>query len=494
MRTWNAGPIYASALNVGSGGATFRDSLNILIGARVGDSLTSGWGNLFTGNNVAQRNTTGHANIGYGTLSMGGSSTANITGNHNVSIGYAAGRLITSGIQNVFVGGSDLSATGVNNFSAGAGCSSCANNVSIGNGTGNFTTGSGNVAIGRAALRTSNARSNNTAVGSEAMFSVNGTSGNTAIGYRAGYNLTGSGTFIGAQSGFYATSGLSNMVIGADAFSTALSSILLTGSNNVAIGDQSLNIGSNIGAGNENFNRTVGIGFQAGNGTLDGANDNVSIGYRAGNGTFGINADTMKGKNNIAIGSASRLPALTSDNQITFWTAATGGTGGYNALTRFTGGGWLVNATTSTVTTATASAALEINGVTRGFLPPRLTTGERNAIASPAAGLSVYNSSLATNDVYTTAWYQQPNGLTGSGTLDFPSTGAHSSSDLTITVTGAADGDMVILGVPNASVTNDSNYTAWVSIANTVTVRYNHYGSGTNNPASGLFKVYVIKN
>jgi hypothetical protein len=106
----------------------------------------------------------------------------------------------------------------------------------------------------------------------------------------------------------------------------------------------------------------------------------------------------------------------------------------------------------------------------------------------------VYNSSLATNDVYTTAWYQQPNGLTGSGTLDFPSTGAHSSSDLTITVTGAADGDIVILGVPNVSVTNESNYSAWVSAANTVTVRYNHYGSGTNNPASGTFKVYVIKN
>jgi hypothetical protein len=53
---------------------------------------------------------------------------------------------------------------------------------------------------------------------------------------------------------------------------------------------------------------------------------------------------------------------------------------------------------------------------------------------------------------------------------------------------------MVILGVPNASVTNNSNYTAWVSTANTVTVRYNHYGSGTSNPASGSFKVYVIKN
>jgi hypothetical protein len=142
-----------------------------------------------------------------------------------------------------------------------------------------------------------------------------------------------------------------------------------------------------------------------------------------------------------------------------------------------------------------ASAILDLTSTTKGFLPPRMTTAQRDPIATPATGLSIYNTTLSTNDVKTAAaWYQQPNGLTGSGTLDFPSTGSHSSADLTITVTGAADGDIVILGVPNASVTNDSNYTAWVSAANTVTVRFNHYGSGNSNPASGTFKVYVIKN
>jgi hypothetical protein len=139
-----------------------------------------------------------------------------------------------------------------------------------------------------------------------------------------------------------------------------------------------------------------------------------------------------------------------------------------------------------------ASSILDITSTTKGFLRPRMPTANRNAIASPAAGLSVYNSSLATNDVYTTAWYQQPNGLSGSGTLDFPSTGAHSSSDLTITVTGAAVGDIVILGTPVQDI--DGTFTAFVSTANTVTVRYNHYGSGNTNPASGTFKVYVIKN
>ena len=139
-----------------------------------------------------------------------------------------------------------------------------------------------------------------------------------------------------------------------------------------------------------------------------------------------------------------------------------------------------------------ASSIVDITSTTTGFLKPRMTSTQRNAISSPAAGLSVYNSSLATNDVYTTAWYQQPNGLSGSGTLDFPSTGAHSSSDLTITVTGAAVGDIVILGTPVQDI--DGTFTAFVSAANTVTVRFNHYGSGNSNPASGDFKVYVIKN
>ncbi len=39
-----------------------------------------------------------------------------------------------------------------------------------------------------------------------------------------------------------------------------------------------------------------------------------------------------------------------------------------------------------------ASAQVEITSTTRGFLPPRMTTTQKNAIASPAAGLVVYDS------------------------------------------------------------------------------------------------------
>jgi hypothetical protein len=42
--------------------------------------------------------------------------------------------------------------------------------------------------------------------------------------------------------------------------------------------------------------------------------------------------------------------------------------------------------------TPNASAALEVVSTTTGFLPPRMTTTQKNAIASPAAGLTVYDS------------------------------------------------------------------------------------------------------
>ena len=51
-----------------------------------------------------------------------------------------------------------------------------------------------------------------------------------------------------------------------------------------------------------------------------------------------------------------------------------------------------------------ASARMECESTTQGFLPPRMTTTQKNAIASPAAGLVVYDTTLAKLCVYTTTW------------------------------------------------------------------------------------------
>lgn len=82
---------------------------------------------------------------------------------------------------------------------------------------------------------------------------------------------------------------------------------------------------------------------------------------------------------------------------------------------------------------------------------------------------------------------------TATASLDFPNTAAQLSSDLTVTVPGAVLGDVVTLGIPNGSVLANSCYTAWVSVADTVTVRFNNYSAGAQNPASGLFRAVVTR-
>jgi hypothetical protein len=53
----------------------------------------------------------------------------------------------------------------------------------------------------------------------------------------------------------------------------------------------------------------------------------------------------------------------------------------------------------------TASALLELTSTTKGFLPPRLTSAQRDAIASPVAGLVVYNTTDNLLSFYNgTAW------------------------------------------------------------------------------------------
>ena len=56
-------------------------------------------------------------------------------------------------------------------------------------------------------------------------------------------------------------------------------------------------------------------------------------------------------------------------------------------------------------TSAQGSAILQTDSTTLGFLPPRMTTAQRDAISSPAAGLMVYNTSTNKLNFYNgTAW------------------------------------------------------------------------------------------
>lgn len=118
-----------------------------------------------------------------------------------------------------------------------------------------------------------------------------------------------------------------------------------------------------------------------------------------------------------------------------------------------------------------------------------------SSLSTAPKGLQVYDSSLLKNFAFDgTRWTEMGKILSGSATLDFGSTLAGAVTDLTMTVTGAADGDVVTIGVPNGSYPATGTFNAWVSAANIITIRYaNNSLTLTQDPASGTFKVKVFK-
>jgi hypothetical protein len=81
----------------------------------------------------------------------------------------------------------------------------------------------------------------------------------------------------------------------------------------------------------------------------------------------------------------------------------------------------------------------------------------------------------------------------GFGTLDFASIAAGGYADLPITVTGATTtmGAVVSVGLPTSGGAAGIVYTAFVSAADTVTMRANNYTTGAIDPASATYNVLV---
>ena len=123
--------------------------------------------------------------------------------------------------------------------------------------------------------------------------------------------------------------------------------------------------------------------------------------------------------------------------------------------------------------------------------PLKFTSGTN--LTTPETGAVEYDGSNLYFSDAAAIRFTMAKMLSGSARLDFGNTAAGTSDDLTVTITGAADGDEVVLGVPNAAMNASSSYFAWVSATNTVTVRHNNYSTGTINPTSAQFKISVIK-
>jgi hypothetical protein len=207
-------------------------------------------------------------------------------------------------------------------------------------------------------------------------------------------------------------------------------------------------------------------------------------------GIFGTNAAVGAVTNSIGIAVGAKAAVATNSAIGLFGTttAPSGNWGIYNvsaADNAFAG-----NSAFGGTTAPTAKAHIAAGTATAGTAPLKLTAGTN--LTTPEAGAIEFDGA----NYFVTAGstrFSLAKALTGSATLDFPNTPSGSSSDLTITVTGAAESDPVDLGVPNAVVLPDSVFFAWVSAANTVTVRFDNTSGAAKNPGAGLFKVVVHK-
>ena len=222
---------------------------------------------------------------------------ANTTGNNNTAVGHLAGVLISTGTANTALGSYAL----------------------------NATTGSDNTGIGQQALGNNTSGGQNTAVGKQAMQLNTTASNNTAVGYQVGYSITtgANNTFLGWSSGYFNQTGASNVAVGYGAY--AQGGTLATGSNNIAIGDNSLRsiqsgsnntvVGHQAGYGVNTGSRNVLIGDKAAY-ILSNGSENTVVGPTNGSGT-GVGAALTSGSTNTFIGiNAGQLTTTGSYNTV----------------------------------------------------------------------------------------------------------------------------------------------------------------------------------
>lgn len=96
-------------------------------------------------------------------------------------------------------------------------------------------------------------------------------------------------------------------------------------------------------------------------------------------------------------------------------------------------------------TTIDASAALQLNSTAKGFLPPRMTATQRDAITSPATGLVVYSTTSNELFVYNGAW----TALAGGGG------GVTGASYLVLGLDAGLSAERVLVGTANQVILSD---------------------------------------
>jgi hypothetical protein len=403
-----------NGVNVGLGGGNI--STNTRVGSNALLNNTTGVNNTANGVGALQNNTTGNSNTANGSNAL----QNNTTGSFNTAIGVQTLFSNTTGSSNTANGFRALfsTTTGTNNTANGR--EALQNN----------TIGGDNTAIGVNALKSNTTGSNNTANGVNAgRFIADGTTANT---------ITNNSVFIGADTRANANNQTNQIVIGHTAIGL--------GSNTTVIGNSSTTFGRWFGnllvgtSTNAGFALdVVGTARVQGDTTITGATSITrAAGQTALTASFGntnsnivLQSHSTSDFSRIRIGTAfslsregggpSKITSTASSLEIS--SNVTEYLGGGAPAIRLIGGGNIVfsawntaastitfgngfnsyqhiqqtlarhlvwhQTDTSTVPSIINSALFSLSSTTRGFLPPRMTSAQRTAIASPAEGLLV---------------------------------------------------------------------------------------------------------
>jgi hypothetical protein len=216
---------------------------------------------------------------------------------------------------------------------------------------------------------------------------------NTALGaFALSANTTGDFNVSVGYSTMGSSSSNESVSVGAFSLSNA------GGTRNVAIGTSSMRQNS---TGSDN----TSVGANSFGGITSGSN-NIALGRLAGRWITGGAIGNTICNNSIFIGQNTKALADNQNNQIVIGYDETGlGSNttiiGNSSTTLTALRGSLISGGTS----VNASAQVQVDSTTKGFLPPRMTNAQKNAIGTPAAGLQVYDTTLNQMSYYNgTTW------------------------------------------------------------------------------------------
>ena len=447
----------------------FRVNASVKAGLVKYQSATAG--QTYFGYSAGQNNTA-VSTTAIGNLAL----TANTTGLDNTAVGNRALATNSTGAYNVAVGfeaGQGNNST--NNILIGyqAGRTSGNSNVAIGFQSMNSATGASNVAIGLNSLSGAHAQGTNVAIGRDVLTAALTAGGNTSVGYQSGLSTTGGGNvFLGNLAGAFNVAGSNQIILNSLNRATYTrdqnESPYYAQQNSTSMLNQISTVNGRLGI------NTIAPSawLQLSRGTPVAATAPLKF-------VAPISLATTAATGNgslvtLTFASTTNPPFVLGSQIIVSGVTPAGYNGTYNVTA--------VTATTVSYASATTGSQTVAGTITQGSL---LTTPEAGAVEFDGTNYFVTSS---------TTRFTLAKTLVNTATLDFGSTAAGAATDLTMTVTGAADGDAVSIGVPNGSTVANGSFTAWVSATNTVTIRFSNSNLVTAlDPASGTFRAVVLK-